>query len=317
MGMSSINTNISAMTALQSLQQTSKDLLSTQNAISTGLKVANASDNAAYWSIATTMKSDNDALSTVQDALGLGKGTVDVAYNAMNQSITLVSQIEQKLTAAASPGVDRSKIQSEISQLQSQLKGIADTASFSGENWVSVNSAETGYTATKTIVSSFSRSSDGSVSIGKIQVDTSKSILFDASTATGAGGILDSQRSTTGTVVATGGTSVMDIDISKLTDSSSDQATLEGYISSVDQALQDMTTAATDLGSAQQRIGLQTDFVSSLMDTITTGVSQLVDADMNEESTKLQALQVKQQLGIQALSIANQSSQNILSLFKQ
>jgi flagellin len=141
--------------------------------------------------------------------------------------------------------------------------------------------------------------------------------LFDASTATGAGGILDSQRSTTGTVVATGGTSVMDIDISKLTDSSSDQATLEGYISSVDQALQDMTTAATDLGSAQQRIGLQTDFVSSLMDTITTGVSQLVDADMNEESTKLQALQVKQQLGIQALSIANQSSQNILSLFKQ
>ncbi len=94
--MSSINTNISAMTALQSLQQTSKDLLTTQNRISTGLKVASASDNAAYWSIATTMKSDNDALSTVQDALGLGKGTVDVAYNAMNQSITLVSQIKQK-----------------------------------------------------------------------------------------------------------------------------------------------------------------------------------------------------------------------------
>jgi len=315
--MSSINTNISAMTALQSLQQTSKDLLTTQNRISTGLKVATASDNAAYWSIATTMKSDNDALSTVQDALGLGKGTVDVAYNAMNQSITLVGQIKDKLVAASTPGVDRSKIQSEITQLQSQLQGIADTASFSGENWVSVDSAATGYSATKTIVSSFSRASNGTVSVGTITVDTSSSILFDSNTAATAGGILDSQRSSTGAIVSTGGTSVMKIDISQLGDNDTDLATLKGYISAVSSAFDDMTTAATNLGSAQQRINLQTDFVSSLMDTISTGVSQLVDADMNEESTKLQALQVKQQLGIQALSIANQSSQNILSLFKQ
>lgn len=316
MGMSSINTNISAMTALQSLRQTSKDLLTTQNAISTGLKVASASDNAAYWSIATTMKSDNSALSTVQDALGLGKGTVDVAYNAINQSIDLVGQIKDKLVAAASPGVDRTKIQSEITQLQDQLKGIASSASFSGENWVSVDSSTSGYSATKTIVSSFSRASDGSVSIGTISVDTSTSILFDSSTASGAGGILDSQRSSTGAVVTTGGTSVMNIDISSLTDSPTDQATLNGYIAGVDAAYQSMTTAATNLGSAQKRIDLQTDFVSSLMDSITTGISQLVDADMNQESTKLQALQVKQQLGVQALSIANQSSQNILSLFR-
>jgi flagellin len=312
--MSSINTNISAMTALQSLQQTSKDLLTTQNRISTGLKVASASDNAAYWSIATTMKSDNDALSTVQDALGLGKGTVDVAYNAMNQSISLVSQIKQKLTAAASPGVDRSKIQSEITQLQSQLQGIADTASFSGENWVSVDSSVSGYSATKTIVSSFSRDSTGAVAIGTIDVDTSSTILFDASSA--ANGILDSGRSSTGAIVTSGGTSVMDIDISALTDNAADQATLKGYIAGVDSAFQEMTKAATDLGASQQRIDLQTTFVQSLMDSITTGVSQLVDADMNAESTRLQALQVKQQLGVQALSIANQSSQNILSLFR-
>ena len=172
MGMSSINTNISAMTALESLRATSKDMLTTQNRISTGLKVAGASDNAAYWSIATTMKSDNSALSTVQDALGLGKGTVDVAYNAINQSIDLVGQIKDKLVAAASPGVDRSKIQSEITQLQDQLKGISSSASFSGENWVSVNSSTSGYSSTKTIVSSFSRSSTGTVSIGTISVDT-------------------------------------------------------------------------------------------------------------------------------------------------
>jgi flagellin len=316
MGMSSINTNMAAMTALQALQQTSKDMLTTQNRISTGLRVASAADNAAYWSIATTMRSDNDALSTVQDALGLAKGTVNVAYTAMNSSMDLVSKIKSKLVAAAEPGVDRSKIQSEISELQNQLKGIASSASFSGENWLSVDSSVTGYNATKTIISSFTRSSDGTVSVGSISVDTSSSVLVDASTATGAGGILDSGRGTSGAIVTSGGTSVLDINISSLTDSAADQATLKSYIAGVDSAFQEMTKAATSLGANQQRIDLQTDFVSSLMDSITSGISQLVDADMNEESTRLQALQVKQQLGIQALSIANQSSQNILSLFR-
>jgi flagellin len=317
MGMNSINTNIAAMTALQSLQQTSKDMLTTQSRISTGLKVASASDNAAYWSIATSMRSDNDALSTVQDALGLGKGTVNVAYTAMNSSIDLVSQMKQKLAAALGPGVDRSKIQSDITELQSQLKGVADSASFSGENWLSVDSSATGYNATKSIVSSFTRASDGTVSIGYITVDTSEAVLFDSNTAGSSQGILDSARGTDGNITTgTGGTSIMDIDISSLTDSATDQATLQNYIQSVSRAFDEMTKAATGLGSNQTRINLQTDFVSSLMDSITTGVSQLVDADMNEESTKLQALQVKQQLGVQALSIANQSSQNILSLFR-
>jgi flagellin len=310
MGMSSINTNMAAMTALQSLQQTSKEMLTTQNRISTGLKVGSAADNAAYWSIATTMRSDNDALSTVQDALGLGKGTVNVAYTAMNSSIDLVSKIKTKLVAAAAPGVDRSKIQSEITQLQSQLKGISDSASFSGENWLSVDSSATGFNATKSIISSFTRSASGAVAIGSISVDTTKAVLFDAATAATAGGILDSNRD------ATTGTSIASIDISSLTDSAADQATLNGYIAGADTAMQEMTTAATNLGANQQRIDLQTDFVSALKDAITSGISQLVDADMNQESTRLQALQVKQQLGVQALSIANQSSQNILSLFR-
>lgn len=313
MGMSSINTNMAAMTALQSLQQTSKDMLTTQNRISTGLKVNTAADNAAYWSIATTMRSDNDALSTVQDALGLGKGTVNVAYTAMNSSIDLVSQIKTKLVAAAAPGVDRSKIQSEITQLQSQLKGISDSASFSGTNWLSVDSSTTGFNATKSIISSFTRTSTGAVSIGSISIDTSKAVLFDSSAS--AAGIVDSARDTTG-AIATTGVSVANIDISTLTDSAADQATLNGYIASADTAMQEMTTAATNLGANQQRIDLQTSFVSALKDAITSGISQLVDADMNQESTKLQALQVKQQLGVQALSIANQSSQNILSLFR-
>ena len=85
--MSSINTNVAAMTALQTLTQTNKQLTQTQSRISTGYRVADASDNAAYWSIATTMRSDNSALSTVQDALGLGAATVDIAYTGVNSAI--------------------------------------------------------------------------------------------------------------------------------------------------------------------------------------------------------------------------------------
>jgi flagellin len=112
--MSSINTNVAAMTALQSLTATNKSLTETQNRISTGFRVADASDNAAYWSIATTMRSDNSAMSTVQDALGLGAATVDVAYTGINSAIKVVDQIKSKLVAARQPGVDRGKIQSEI-----------------------------------------------------------------------------------------------------------------------------------------------------------------------------------------------------------
>jgi flagellin len=320
MGMSSINTNMAAMTALQSLQQTSKDMLTTQNRISTGLKVSSAADNAAYWSIATTMRSDNAALSTVQDALGLGKSTVNVAYTAMNSAIDLTSQIKAKLVAAEEPGVDRTKIQSEITQLQSQLKSVADSASFSGQNWLSVDSSATGYNATKSVVSSFTRDSSGNVSVGTISIDTSKDVLFDASTTGTVGGILDSARDSTGAIVgnaaSTAGTSVFNLDISTLTDNATDTTTLNGYITGVDTAMKELTTAATSLGSNLQRISLQSTFVTALQDAITSGISQLVDADMNQESTKLQALQVKQQLGVQALSIANQSSQSILSLFK-
>ena len=101
-----------------------------------------------------------------------------------------------------------------------------------------------------------------------------------------------------------------------LTNSAADLATLENYIKGVDAAVGEMTSAASDLGAAKKRIDMQSEFVTNLMDTIDRGVGTLVDADMNKESTRLQALQVQQQLGAQALSIANQAPQIILSLFK-
>jgi flagellin len=311
--MSSILTNNAATTALQTLTQTNKSLEQTQNRISTGFRVATAQDNAAYWSIATTMRSDSSALSTVQDALGLGSAQVDVVYTAVESAIDVVSEMKKKLVAAREPGVDRAKVQSEISELQNQLTGIASAAVFSGDNWLSVDSGVSGYNATKSIVASFTRSG-GSVSIETISVDTSNIALFDADAS--AVGILDGSRDATGAINASGTFSVANLDISSLTDSAADLTTLEEYIVGVDAALGEMTDAAAGLGAVKSRIDMQKDFVANLKSAIDRGVGQLVDADMNEESTRLQALQVQAQLGVQALSIANQSSQNILSLFR-
>ena len=307
--MSSINTNASAMTALQSLRQTNNAMEHTQTAIATGFRVAGAKDNAAYWSIATTMRSDNKAMDTVKDALGLGAATIDVAYTAIESSIKVTDEIKKKLVAATEPGVDKAKVQAEISELQKQLTAIGDSASFSGENWLSVNSSATGYNSTKSVVSSFTRSGSA-VSIGTTDIDITTITLFDSN---GTIGILDQDRTDAASSISG---VVSSLDISTLTDSAGDLAIIEAYVQLADDAISDMTEGATVLGAISARIDLQKEFIGNLMDAVERGIGQLVDADMNKESVKLQALQVQQQLGIQALSIANGNSQNILSLFR-
>jgi flagellin len=315
--MSSLNTNIAAMTALQTLSTTNKDLLVTQNRISTGLRVKDASDNAAYWSIATTMRSDRSAVSTVEDALGLGSATIEVAVTALNSAIETVGKIKTKLIAARAPGLDRHKIQTEINELQAELRNTAGSAVFSGENWLQGDSAGP---LTKTIVASFSRDSTGAITIGTIELNIGPSgtMLFDTGSGT-ASGILD----TTQNFTLAGGTQSFSIaglstgiNISAITDDPTDLDGLVAMATAVDEAMETMTDAATLLGAAKSRTSLQKDFVSKLMDAIDVGIGQLVDADMNEESTRLQALQVRQQLGVQALGIANQSAQMILRLFQ-
>ncbi|MGO6854713.1 flagellin [Rhizobium beringeri] len=301
--MTSINTNNSAMSALQTLRSINSSLETTQNSVSTGYRVDTASDNAAYWSIATTMRSDNKALSAVSDALGLGAAKVDTAYTAMDNAIDVVDEIKSKLVAATEDGVDKSKVQEEISQLQEQLLSIAQSASFSGENWVA------GADGTKSVVSSFVRDGSGAVSVKMTEyaLDTSSTgnVLFGMSSGT-----IDTASGILGTVDANGD-SVYSLDITDFT-----TGQIQSALSTIESALSAMTSAGAQLGSISTRIDLQVDFVGALSDSIDSGVGRLVDADMEEESSKLSALQTQQQLAIQSLSIANSSSQNILSLFR-
>jgi len=303
--MTSINTNNSAMAALQTLRNVNNNLTSTQTAVSTGLRISKASDNAAYWSIATTMKSDVGALGAVNDALGLGAAKVDTAYTAMDSAIDIVGQIKDKLVTAKEGSVDKTKVQAELGQLQSQLQSVAQSASFNGENWVVAASG-----GDASVVSSFVRDASGGVSVSSatytFNAGAQGNVLFGSSH-----GSIDLTSGILGTVDTTAGFSVSSLDISGMTSGQIDSA-----MNMVESALSAMTSAASQLGSLSSRIDLQTTFSSSLSDAITSGVGKLVDADMEQESSKLSALQTQQQLAIQSLSIANSSSQSILSLFR-
>ncbi len=304
--MASINTNASAMTALQTLNTISKNMATTQSRISTGLRVAEASDNAAYWSIATTMKSDNKANSVVQDAMGLGAGKVDTAYTAMNDAIGVVDQIKEKvLLAKSASSEDRAKIQSEITALQAHLTDSIGSASYAGSNLLQTDPAGA---TNLSIISSYNRDSAGAVTTGTIDVALSDVRLIDS---VGNTGILDTTFTTTGTGAVTQSVLTLDVTAANL-----DGTDFNEMLTGIESALSDMATGAASLGAAKSRIDLQKEFVSKLSDAIERGVGQLVDADMNEESARLSALQVQQQLGVQALSIANSNSQNILSLFR-
>ncbi|ACP24085.1 flagellin protein FlaD [Sinorhizobium fredii NGR234] len=320
--MTSIMTNAAAMAALQTLRSINRNLDETQSRVSSGYRVETAADNAAYWSIATTMRSDNAALSTVQDALGLGAAKVDTAYAALDTVIDLMSEVKAKLVAAREPGVDKTKIDKELAQLKEQLVSAAQSASFSGENWL-YNDAATAV-GTKSIVASFNRSADGSVSVTTLDYDTSGSILVDVQDAsrglltmavdadtlvsapTGSAReyyLIDAGSPPAGTEIA-------------LSETTTDEE-LDDMISVVDDLVSQLTNSAATLGAITSRIEMQENFVANLMDVIDKGVGRLVDADMNEESTRLKALQTQQQLGIQSLSIANTNSENILRLFQE
>ena len=238
---SSLLTNSAAMTALQTLRNVSSSLQTTENRISTGQRVATASDNAAYWSIATSMRADNAALSAVSDSLGLSAATVDTEYTALTAVVGDqtggLTKLQSLLVEAKTAGIDRTKIQADITQIQQQMKGTADAATFNGVNWLSATAATP---TTFNLVSSFSRVG-GTPTIGSITLTIANYSLYTSTSS----GILDK---------VSGSASVNTINISALTDSTADQTTLDGYITQVTGAINSVASAAADLGAVKNRI---------------------------------------------------------------
>jgi flagellin len=273
----SVLTNASAAVALQNLARTNENLTGVQNRISTGLKVQGAKDNAAIWAIAQQQRADTSALSAVKQSLDRATSIADVALAAGESISDLLNQLKEKVVAAKDTSL---KTQSR-ELLDADFKALLRAISSAVEN------------------ATFDGSNvlDGSLTNGLrflANADASSFITLSAKDLSLSGsiislGLADSLLTTTGATTA----------LNKLDDS----------ITALNKAL-------GDIGAQAKQIGAHTTFVSKLTDTLESGIGNLVDADLAKESARLQALQVQQQLGAQALSIANQSPQIILSLFQ-
>lgn len=293
--MSSILTNSSAITALQSLRMTQESLSATQKQISTGLKISTAADNSSTWSIAETMRSDKSVLGTISDSLSVSSSILNVATAAVNNAVSVMNSIKSDIAQAEQPGADLAKILTSLQASGQQLGSAVTSANFNG-----LNLLDGSQPSLKLVASYKDGLGAAASSIGTITVTTQALVNAGA-------GILETAQAT-GSAAATNFTNLTAADLNA--------TTIADTLSNADKALADLTAYASTLGATQSRVDAQGNFIKSLNDALTTGVGSLVDADMNEASTRLQALQTQQQLGVQSLAIANQNSQIILKLFQ-
>lgn len=399
--MAGINTNTSAMVALQTLKSVNKNLNAVQSEISTGLKVSNAKDNASVWAIAATMTSDVGGYKQLSDSLATGSAAIGVARTAAETVTGLLGQMKEKIVAAQSPSADRGKLQADVAELRNQITSVVSSAQFNGLNLVD------GSNASINVLASLDRDATGTVTARNIVANgqnlvataggVSASLAGTAGVATGDGrasfaiaagsttpqdivisaaaagtvfsvqiddqsfnytvtaadaadtdaagvvagkiragiesmgiaglqldetasGTLSIQNAGTGNAArsltitsndaGTGGLAALaGIDVTSGAGATQALADIEGLITTA-------IDASAALGSSQKRVEIQQEFIGKLIDATKTGIGAMVDADLEEASARLQALQVQQQLGTQALSIANQAPQSILSLFR-
>lgn len=324
--MTSVLTNAGAISALQTLRNISSSMGENQRQVSSGLRVGQASDNAAYWSIATTMRSDNMALSAVWDALGLGASVVDTAYAGMSQAIDVMGEIKAKLVAAREEGLDKEKINSELDQLKDQLITIASSASFAGENWLHMTDpSDPSQNGVKKIPASFVRGQDGNVSVSYIEFDMTAVFdtdqVFHLVSDGGCDGIITNSGFATmkgfakDWVLISGEDHLGHPEIILTAETTNEE--LAEMTTVVDMMTERMITVGAMFGALSSRIDLSSEFLQRLQDSIDQGVGRLVDADMNEASSRFKALQTQEQLAIQALALANTSAETILTLFRQ
>jgi flagellin len=288
--MTSILTNNAAMVALASLTQTQKALAQTQNEISTGLAVNNAADNASTWAVATQMRTDTSNLQQVSQNLGSADSIVGAALSGATTISTLISQIQGKVIAESNGLESATAVQSDITALVNQISQIVNGSSVNGVNLLNA-SGSSSLAFASTVVSNTS---------GQAQVS---SITVAPFTGTGINDLM--------TTSGGGLANLAGIETTSVT-----SANLQSVLQSIDTMANNVTQVAASLGSAQSNIEGQQTFVNNLVSKLQSSVGNLVDADMTTESARLSALQTQQSLGTQALSIANQSPQQILKLFQ-
>lgn len=274
--MLSVNTNVGALVALQNLNSTVSQLGVVQSAVSTGLKVASAKDDGATFAIAQNMRGSVAAFSSVTDSLNRGISTIDVALSAGQSISDLLIQLKQKALSASDASLDTASRQA----LNNDFTALRDQITS-----IVKNATFNGFNL----------------------IDGSNTQVTALASADGARRVTQAAQnlSLSGTIVTL-----------KSTGTISTQAKASTMVATITSSLTNVNAALAKFGSGAKKFSIQADFVSKLSDALTTGIGNLVDANLATESARLQSLQVKQQLGVQALSIANQSPQITLSLFR-
>ncbi len=274
--MSSINTNVGAMIALQNLNAINAQLMTTQNRISTGLKVASAKDDPAAWAIAQNQRSEVSALDAVKGSLSRTSSSIDVALSAGESISDMLTELKEKALAASDTSLDttaRNALKDDFTAIRDQITKALQNASFNGINLLNGSRAS---------ISALANSSG-----------TSRMTVMGQNMSLGGPIITLSAAATFATATAA-----------------------QNLISAIDTSINNVSAALSKLGTSSKSIDRHQTFIGKLQDTMTEGIGRLVDADMAVEAARLQSLQIKQQLAIQALSMANQSQSWVLQLFR-
>ena len=272
----SVNTNTGAMLALQYLNKTTSELQSAQNHINSGLKIATPKDNGAIFAIAQNMRGDVSAFHAVSDSLNRAVSSIDVAMNAGQAVSDLLVEMKGKAVAAADASLDTAS----RNALSEDFEALRDQVSNILEN------------ATFNGVNLVDGTSSSLTAL--ISADGGSTITIDGEDMSISGQIV---------TISAGAT----------LSSASAASTM---IDTINTSLENVNAALARLGSKSKQVSIQNEFIGKLIDTLNGGIGNLVDADLATESARLQSLQVKQQLGVQALGIANSAPSIAISLFR-
>jgi len=292
----SILTNTGAMIALQNLEATNTTLNNVQNEISTGLAVSSPMDEAATWVVSTTMNANIASLNQVGQNLGNADSILGTAVSGATEISSLISQIRSAVASTQDPSTDVAATQNEVDQYVNQINATVGSSNFNGVNLVNGSNA-TGLTFLAATANNYSVTGAASTTISSGNgADLTTSAAGTDATMKALYNLVDSGGTGGGLAAITSGT-------------------LDAALKTIDTANTTVENAAAQFGAVQANVSAQQTFINNLANTLQSGVGNMVDANMTAESAKLSALQVQQQLGTQALSIANQAPQLLLKLF--
>ena len=281
--MTSILTNSGAMVALQTLSMVNDNLEGTQAEVSTGKKVGSAKDNAAVWAISKTMESDISGFAAIQDSLDVGEATVAVASAGAEQIVDVLKEMKALAVSAQSENVDHTTIQADMAKKTAQITSIISASQFNGANLLAAD-VDGNTTTSLGVLASLDRvGPSGTPTPVEISVAT---VDFETN-----------------------------IDIAGMT-AITDAATAATAMGEIEAMLSTAITGAAQLGADASRLKDQGEFVSKLTDAMKLGVSAMTDANMEEASARLKALQTQQQLAVQSLTIANKQPETLQQLFR-